>query len=213
MAGSGVAIVNIVGERVALGPLRGDVAPLWQRWLNDYTVRRTFGTPDVVTREKAAAELAELPTFANHAFFLLYERRGADGDLRPIGFTYLTAIDYRNRTAEYGIMIGEADARGRGYGTEATLLMLDYAFTALGLHNVLLRVYEPNRAGKWAYEKARFTEFARRRGSKMIGGRLWDTIFMECLSTDFVSPVLGAVMVPHPPAPSPSPLEPILEPV
>ncbi len=36
---------------------------------------------------------------------------------------------------------------GRGYGTETTRLMLDYAFTALGLHNVMLTVFVFNAAG------------------------------------------------------------------
>lgn len=39
---------------------------------------------------------------------------------------------------------GESDARGRGVGTEVTRLVLDYAFTILGLHNVMLRVYSYN---------------------------------------------------------------------
>lgn len=186
---SGDAIMNIVGERVALGPLRSDCAPLWQQWMNDYAVRRTFGVPEVVTLAQVIGELAHLPALDHHAFFLLHERRGAGGDdLRPIGFTYLSEIDDCNRTAEFGILIGEADARGKGYGTEATRLMLDYAFTVLGLHNVILRVYAPNRAGTRAYEKAGFRECARRRGSQMIGGRFWDTIFMECLSTGFADP-------------------------
>ena len=48
----------------------------------------------------------------------------------------MKAIDRRNRTATFVIFIGETKARGQGYGTETTRLVLDYAFTALGLHNV-----------------------------------------------------------------------------
>jgi RimJ/RimL family protein N-acetyltransferase len=43
------------------------------------------------------------------ATFVIYDR--ATG--RPIGTTYLTGIDLRNRTAEFGIAIGEAEYRGR----------------------------------------------------------------------------------------------------
>ena len=42
------------------------------------------------------------------------------------------------------------------YGTEATRLVLDYAFTALGLHSVMLTCYEFNLAGRRAYEKVGF---------------------------------------------------------
>ena len=50
--------------------------------------------------------------------------------------------------------------------------MLDYAFTALGLHSVMLIVDEFNLAGRRAYEKAGFREFGRRRQCHWIGGRL-----------------------------------------
>jgi len=53
-----------------------------------------------------------------------------------------------NRRTTVGIMIGEPEARGRGYGTEAMRLLVDYAFTAVGLHSVMLWVYEFNAANK-----------------------------------------------------------------
>ena len=80
---------------------------------------------------------------------------------------------------------------GRGYGTETTSLVLDYAFTMLVRHNVMLAVYDVNPAGIRAYEKAGFKEFGRRRQSHRIGGELRDEIFMQSLSDEFESPVLG----------------------
>ena len=102
-------------------------------------------------------------------------------------------LDLQHGTAELGIIIGEADARGKGYGTEATRLLLDYAFTAVGLHNVMLRVYAFNLAGIRAYEKAGFHVIGRRRESHLMAGRRWDEIFMECLANDFQSPLLGKI--------------------
>ena len=75
--------------------------------------------------------------------FAIYER----ATLRPIGNTTPQGLDRRNRSASFGIIIGEPEFRGRGLGTETTRLMLDYAFTALGLHNVMLTVFEFNPAG------------------------------------------------------------------
>jgi len=74
--------------------------------------------------------------------------------------------------------------------------MLDYAFTALGLHNVALETWEYNRAAQRAYVKAGFRETGRRRQAKFMGGNLWDVVQMDCLSTEFISPVLGALLVP-----------------
>ena len=191
-------VVNIVGERVALGPGRRDLLPLFQRWDNDFFAQRTQGdTPKPITldQEQAWYDQDAVGGSARAVSFIIYRR----ADSRPLGFAGLKEIDHRHRTAGFVIGIGEPDCRGQGYGTEATRLMLDYAFTALGLHNVVLTVYEYNLAGLQAYRKAGFREFGRRRQSHWMGGRLWDTIYMDCLAAEFVSPVLHRVFVPDQP--------------
>jgi RimJ/RimL family protein N-acetyltransferase len=112
---------------------------------------------------------------------------------RPIGFVLLKDIDLNSRNAAFGIAIAESDCRGKGYGTEATRLLLDFAFTARNLHSVSLTTAEFNVAGQRAYEKAGFRVFGRQRQGWMAGGRLWDIIHMECLATEFESPVLRRV--------------------
>ncbi len=193
---AGQPIINIVGEQVMLGPLRRDLLPLYQGWLNDYALQRTLGDlPAPLMHEQIEAQYDRDWFPENQVRFLIYKRAG----MRPIGMTLFHSIDHRNRTADFVIFIGDSRSRGRGYGTEATQLMLDYAFTALGLHSVLLTVYEFNLAGRRAYEKAGFREIGRRRQCFWMGGTLWDEIYMDCLATDFTSPVLGRVFVPNQP--------------
>jgi RimJ/RimL family protein N-acetyltransferase len=79
--------------------------------------------------------------------------------------------------------------------------MLDYAFTALGLNNVMLQVFAYNLAGQRAYRKAGFREFGRQREARWFAGRRWDVIFMDCIASEFDSPVLGRVFVPDEPRP------------
>jgi RimJ/RimL family protein N-acetyltransferase len=104
-----------------------------------------------------------------------------------------------HRRAEVGILIGEPDARGRGYGTEAMRLLVDYAFTAAGMHSVMLWVYEFNPAARRCYEKVGFREVGRRRESRWYNDRYWDEIAMDILATEFESPVLRALLEPDPP--------------
>jgi diamine N-acetyltransferase len=175
-------IVSILGERVALGPERADLLPTVRGWLDDFTVRRTLGGPPLpYTHEAMAALYAEGDDSGRRALFLIYRR----ADWCPLGFTAWQGIDRHNRTAEFVIAIGAANCRGQGYGTEATRLMLDYAFNGLGLHSVMLTVYATNPAGLRAYTKAGFREIGRRRQSYLQGGTLWDTIYMDCLARDF----------------------------
>lgn len=190
-------IINFEGEKVALGPLCRKLIPLYHIWNNDFRVNRTTSGDRPVTLEQQADGYDRYTTDPNYAFFTIYERE----TYRPIGITYLG--DIGNRTAEFGIVIGERERHGKGYGTETTRLMLDYAFTVLGLHNVMLTVYEYNLAGIRAYQKAGFREIGRRREVVWMNDRLWDLVYMDCISSEFTSPVLGRIFVPDEPRPKP----------
>ncbi len=187
-------VINMVGEKVALGPLQRELVPLYHRWDNDFGVLRTLSIPRPSSLEEAYATYdAQIASERDHesAYFTVYERTM----LVPIGLSYLFDINYRDRTADFIVLIGEDRYRGRGFGTEATSLTLDYAFTAVGVHNVFLQVWEFNTAAFRAYEKAGFRECGRRHQSKWMGGRLWDRIYMECLASDFKSPLLEQVLL------------------
>ena len=189
-------IVTIEGERVALGPLTREIIPLFARWRGDFVVRRTFGgIPQPVTIERATASYERAVTSDDAYWFAIYEK----ASWRPIGHTDLFDLDWRSRTCTFGLLIGEAEARGKGYGTETTRLMLDYAFTALGLHSVMLETDAFNLAGQAAYRKAGFKEFGRRRQASFLNGTLHDIVYMDCLATEFTSTVLSKVFVPDEP--------------
>lgn len=63
--------------------------------------------------------------------------------------------------------------------------MANYAFSVMGVHNLSLTVFEFNEAAVKAYQKAGFLEYGRRRQSHFMGGRLWDSIYMECVASEF----------------------------
>ena len=185
-------IVTIEGERVALGPLRRDLLPLYQRWFNDPAVVRTLAAslrPLLLEDEQQWYDQKIGAT--DTVLFQIYVRAG----WRPIGTTGISGIDHRHGAANFGIVIGEKDCWDQGYGTEATRLVLDYAFNVLGLYNVMLRVYDYNRRGVRAYEKAGFKVIGRRRQALRLGHERHDDIFMDVLASEFESPVLQRLYV------------------
>ena len=193
-------IINIVGEKVALGPMHRDLLPLIACWSNDLAARRNIGVPLPQTLDQRIAQYERDIVDEHGVDFAVYERAILPGGHpRPIGTVGLFDINYRNRRAEFGILIGDAADRGKGYGTETTHLMLDYAFTALGLHNVALTVAEWNIAGQRAYAKAGFQEFGRRRACWPMAGRWWDEVHMDALASEFERPVLARFFAPDAP--------------
>jgi diamine N-acetyltransferase len=179
-------VINIEGERVALGPLRHDLIPTYQRWNNDAATNRATAGFRPTTFEQESVAFDAVTKDPTYALFTVYDRAA----WRAIGMTYLSDIELRNRTAEFGIVIGEADDRGQGYGTEATRLTLDYAFTALGLNSVGLWVADFNLAGRRCYAKVGFREAGRWPQARWFDGCFRDEILMVILAEEFASPVL-----------------------
>jgi diamine N-acetyltransferase len=174
----------IVGEKVALGPLRPDLAGAYARWMNQLEVRRGLDYRGIATSTsqetwvednvKRGAEME--PQVVE---FTVYDRN----DSTPVGTAGLLSIAYAHGTAEFAIYIGER--RGQGLGTEATRLVLDYAFHVLQLRNVMLETLAWNSPGLRAYERAGFRRIGVRRGARVTGGQPTDVVFMDAVPEDF----------------------------
>lgn len=103
---------------------------------------------------------------------------------RLIGSCAFSQLDGDNGSALYHITIGEPDAWGRGYGTEATQLMIDHGFGSLGLHRIALFVFEFNERAIRAYRRCGFVVEGRSRESIWRDGRWWDELAMSILESD-----------------------------
>lgn len=104
-----------------------------------------------------------------------------------IGSCAFSQLDGDNGSALFHITIGEKDAWGLGYGTEATQLMLEHAFARLGLHRVALTVFAFNERAIRAYRKAGFVLEGRARQSIWRDGRYWDELQMSMLDADWAA--------------------------
>jgi RimJ/RimL family protein N-acetyltransferase len=187
-------VVNITGKLIALGPFDERMAEALHRWYNDFAVAVLNGSvPHPQTMEVSRAAVARFSTDdQTSSAFAMYERT----TMRLIGFVDLRNIDYRQRTAELGIMIGEHECWGKGFGTETLHLVLEYAFSVLGLHNVMLSLAGYNERALRTYRRVGFREIGRRREICSIGNKLYDAVIMDCLSTEFHSPLAPIVTPP-----------------
>jgi RimJ/RimL family protein N-acetyltransferase len=104
---------------------------------------------------------------------------------RLIGTCAFSQLDGDNGSTLFHITIGERDAWGHGYGSEATELMVAHAFTRLALHRVALTVFEFNVRAIRTYEKCGFAVEGRARGAIFRDGRFWDEIHMSILAPEW----------------------------
>ncbi len=90
-----------------------------------------------------------------------------------------------DRCATLGIMIGEKDYWSNGYGTDATLTLLRFAFHQLNMHRVALHVFEFNERAMACYRKCGFVEEGRYREEYFQDGRFLDIVCMGVLRREF----------------------------
>ncbi len=174
-------VVYLRGERIYLRPLEPGDVHRCQRWINDPDTRLTLGGPFFPVNEKAELAFVEGTAKPDEAIFAIVVSEGN----RHIGTCGLRAIHWQNRSAQYGILIGEVDQRGKGFGTEVTRLILDYAFKTLNLNRVELGVLDFNTAGIKAYEKAGFVREGVQRENCFRDGRYRDHLCYAVLARDY----------------------------
>jgi RimJ/RimL family protein N-acetyltransferase len=180
----------VTGERAALGVLRRDHLPQITVWFNDPEVRRGLahrGLPNEDGELRWYEQMSEAGAAPRPTAVAFAIHDAADGEL--VGVCGLEDIDHNFSRAVFGIFVGQR--RGTGIGTDATRLVLDWTFTILGLHNVMLESYEFNAGAVRAYERAGFQVIGRRRDAVRALGRRWDVILMDATAEGFESPVLG----------------------
>jgi RimJ/RimL family protein N-acetyltransferase len=115
-------------------------------------------------------------------FFEFRVRTLADDKL--IGFTEL-GIGWNTQAAWFGIGIGEAEYRGKGYGTDAVRLTVGYAFRELGLYRIGLTVFSYNPRAIRCYEKAGFVHEGVMRAALYRDGQRHDQLFMGLLRPEW----------------------------
>src|SRR5262249_28750984 len=146
-------VIFLMGERVYLRPVETADLPRLQRWINDPHTRRFLLNVQPLNEIAERKWLESASEARDDVRFAIVQR---DGD-HPIGSVGRHRIDWVNRHAYFGIMIGGAALRGKGPGTEATRLVLCHSFETLNLNRVELDVYAYTPAGIRCYEKAGFT--------------------------------------------------------
>lgn len=172
----------VSGERVYLASLRREDVPLFVRWFNNLEYTAYLGSAGFAATVEdeqgwydSAAKRSE-----QKVTFTIVERETD----QVIGNVSLFEINHRANTAVLGIGIGDPARWGRGYGSEAVRLMVEYGFYFLNLWNIQLWHIAFNERGHRAYLKAGFREVGRVRGAHVLGGVRYDNVLMDITRED-----------------------------
>jgi RimJ/RimL family protein N-acetyltransferase len=173
---------SLEGELVVLRKHVPDNVGAFQRWYSDPEVARLARYQDAPMRADEIDRFFQLRALGHESLTMAIHERATE---RLIGSCAFSQLDGENGSAMYHITIGEKDVWGRGYGTEATRLMLDHAFGTLGLHRIGLTVFAFNERAIRAYRTCGFVVEGRARESIWRDGRWWDELAMSVLAAEW----------------------------
>jgi len=171
------------GERIYLRPLELEDLEVLQRVITSEEIRPYLGVYWPLN-QKAEREWLEGLYRTRETFPFGIALREED---RLIGSCELRLGPAAHRTADLGIAIGEPASLGKGYGTEAIGLLLEYGFGSLNLHRVELSVYANNPRAIRCYEKCGFRREGAKREARWWNGRFWDVFQYAVLAREWQS--------------------------
>ena len=162
-------IVFLKGKRTSLRPLAEGDIPLFLKWVNDPEVRRFITRIFPATEGDEHEWLERLRKKPDTDIVLMIEVKG-----RPIGTIGIHGIDWKNRIATTGALIGEKEYWNKGYGTDAKMALLDYAFNTLNLRKIMSRVKAFNRRSLAYSLHCGYAVEGRLRRQHFEGGKYYD---------------------------------------
>jgi RimJ/RimL family protein N-acetyltransferase len=153
----------------------------YRRWFSDPDIRRYLRMFQPIS-EKTEREYIESTGSRPDTITLAIALK--DGD-EHIGGTGLHEIRWKDRAGSFGIFIGPAAQREKGYGTEVTRLIVRYAFESLNFNRLELLVYANNPRAIKVYEKVGFVHEGTRRENVFIDGAYVDELIYSMLAREY----------------------------
>lgn len=176
-------LTTIIGKNLILRPITLDDTDLIVKWRNNPSVVQNFIFREKFTKEMHENWMRTKVESGQVVQYIVEERKTK----KPIGSVYFRDINEAYDSAEFGIFIGEDDARGKGYGKEMTSLFVSFGFENLGLHRIQLRLVKGNAAAARTYSSVGFQKEGEFRDLVKLNDEYRTVIFMSILSSDINS--------------------------
>lgn len=178
---SNTGVVFLSGKLVNLRPISKLDIPTITRWINNPEVRHYLSTIFPQT-EKAEEEWYEKISNSKTDIVLVIETKAGVA----IGLMGIHRIDWVNRNATTGAVIGEKEYWGKGYGTDAKMILLEYIFHTLNIHKVGSSVFTFNKRSLHYSLHCGYKVEGRKRKHIWRSGKYWDLIELAVFYPDWL---------------------------
>ena len=172
----------LVGSKISLIPFKKEsISERYIGWLNDPEVNRFLEVRFV--HQTYETVLAYVSSFYGDAEKYMWGVYPNNTD-NLIGTATLSNIVRHHGSGIIGLMIGEKEYWGKGYGTEIIKLVVDYAFKKLSLHKVTAGAVAANKSSIKAFQKASFEIEGRAKSHLHLDGKYYDAVYLGRIKED-----------------------------
>lgn len=174
--------MNIKGNKITLRAIEQDDLLLLHKWANDPEIQHGLGGwhfPSSMDDQKNWFATLSVNSL-NQRFAIITP------DLGLIGTANLVNIDWKNKNAFHGMLLGEKNIRGKGYGVDTVMAIMRFAFEEMGLERLDGSIIEYNVASLKMYvEKCGWKEEGRQRNWYFRNNKFWDRIIVGITKSDY----------------------------
>ena len=174
----------LIGERIRLVPTKREYIKSYLKWINDPEITQYTIMFRPMTKEMEENWYDNLPKRQNDFLFAIVILKENEEEIL-IGNCGIHEVNWKDRVGVCGIMIGEKSYWGKGYGTEAMELLLNYGFKVLNLNRIELLVHDFNERAIKCYEKLGFIREGLTRQAVFVNGNYHDTLIMGLLQQEW----------------------------
>jgi len=171
---------RVAGDRIYLSPISLEDIDVFMNWVNDpemaYFTMFHSRIISLLNEKETVESLAK----GGNTFSIVTQEEN-----KVIGNCSFFRINESDRTAEIGIIIGEKDYWGKGYGSDALRLLLKFGFENRNYNNICLHVYSFNERAIACYEKVGFKKQGICREALIRGNKKYDLVYMDILADEY----------------------------
>lgn len=176
--------MNIMGKNVFLRALEIDDVPALHRWSNDPEIQQGLGGWHFPL-SKAALQtwIASFSHDSRDQRFVI-EVPGTG----PVGLITLTSINWKDRNAFHGVLIGERAQRRKSFAADAIVAIMRYAFEELGLQRLDTTIVEYNTGSLALHiDKCGWIKEGRKEGAVFRRNRFWANVVLGVTRDEYAA--------------------------
>jgi len=171
----------LTSDQIYLRSVEKEDLPFLYLWANDPILRGLIGEVTPTSFRSLEEFLDKSRNDNSRVWFVIVEKETN----RVIGETGLLRMFPAWRTTDMSLIIGNEEARGKGYGAEVVRLMLNYAFGYLNFHRVAIGVVGTNERALRFYEKVGFKHEGIQRDGYYYNHTYQDFVMMSMLDNEY----------------------------